>query len=883
MSNTFLKLILTGQRRRKREMRYVSLAAFISVLFMSSVTLFQTVMDRYLMETNYQNYGDWVLSAVKDDTDSTVRFSELSHPYFTASGVCVTGASLLNGQNEPIRACLGTADEEVRQFGNLSLYDGRFPEAENEIAMDLTSLSALGYRYETGQTIRITVQEEDTVAEQDYLLTGIIKSFAANWKHRFRYPLPNCIVTKEGLARICTPRYATYFYQLDRRYEDLDMQEFTSAFFLPGHIREYNSYVYENRIWGSKDMFDSVKLLLTLIGALAVGYLMLSYVSQRRKWYYRLRCAGADKAQIRFLIFVEAVCGTFPYALLGMTIPYAVGAAVCLGLSAGQGLPYFFVFHPEDFFGQMGTALGIILFVILCAWMGCRDQRLSQNSHGVTKRQLRRLRRDARTHRNRNTGRSFLRRQRKLHPFQYTAFVLFSFGVCLLLTLCLNKLWQSGQEYRLAKEDLHDFTASRQNNLAMESPFMDGAISANKDPAYDMYDGISDAGGKEIASLIGIKSIERITMDATHILQWQNKADSPIEQHVLEQYKQNHISIPGTYFSYYEDCGKLLKELKKDFELKKLDPAAFRNGEEIVLMLSPYDIWGDEADKQLLETTIHAGDTVEIVSAEEQLHIPLEIKDHVRLPGCVPVKVGAVIKNPPLNWKWRVGFGASYAILASQRLAERVAKADGQTLCYNYLNIDLNSASSFESTQKRLADIFSEQSVTYSSDSEEIALLRHTFVRNVCIYSVLLITILFIFLLLWVHFHQLQDRYRAKEYRLLKQLGMEEAFWARISLKESFWETVWMIICVPCSYAMMAFEIYADFKKQKETVGLYLWSDTLYDYTGDLMLLTRDQMRLYTNPVISAGFVLALILGLAALRYLVIRRCVKPDASGKSE
>lgn len=880
---TFLKLIVTGQKRRKREIRYVSLAAFIAMLFMASVTLFQTIMDRYLMETNYQNYGDWVLSAVKDYEDSTVLFSELTHPYFTASGVCVTGASLLNGQNEPVSACLGTIDESVRQFGNISLYHGRFPETENEIAMDLSSLSALGYSYETGQTIRIAVQQEDTVTEQEYLLTGTIKSFAANWKHRFRYPLPNCIVTKEGMERVCAPRYATYFYQLDRKYEDLDMQEFTSAFFLPNHIREYNRYVYDNRIWGSKDMFRSVKLLLTLIGALAVGYLMLSYIAQRRKWYYMLRCTGADKAQIRFMIAVEAICGTFPCILLGMAVPYTVGAAVCGGLAAQQKLPYFFVFHPADFFGQTGIACSILVFAVLCAWAGCRDKNLSQNSSSVTARQIRRLRRDAR--REQNTGHIFLKRQRKLHPFQYVAFTLFSFGVCLLLTLCLNKLCQSGREYRLAKADLHDFQADKQNDIEMETPFLpeNGVIgyAGGKNSAYDMYHGISDAAGEEITTFIGIRRIDRSTKDQTHILQWENKKDSPVERAVEQNYKQHRVNFPDTFFSYYESCDDILRDIKKDFGLNGLDPEAFCNGEEIVLFLSPYD-WLGENPQNIRETTIQAGDTVEIVSAEKQLYVPQRLIGHAKLPGCVPVKVGAVISDPPLNWKWRIGFGATYAVLASKALAERVAKADGQILRYNHLEIALNSSSSFESTQMRLAALFKENEISYSSDSEEITSLRNTYIRNLCMYGVLLGVILFLFLLLKMHFHQLQDRYRAREYRLLKQLGMEGTFWNRIALQESFLQNGWMILCIPCSYAVMAAGIYAEFKKAKETVGVYQWSDTLHNYTADLNLLLSDRMQANTNPAVTVIFVALLIVTLAAIRYWSIRRFVRSDLPEKN-
>ena len=72
----FLKLVLKGLKRRKREMRYVSAVTFLSALFISSVILFQNIMDNYLMETNYQNYGDWILSSVEDFQESGVLHQE---------------------------------------------------------------------------------------------------------------------------------------------------------------------------------------------------------------------------------------------------------------------------------------------------------------------------------------------------------------------------------------------------------------------------------------------------------------------------------------------------------------------------------------------------------------------------------------------------------------------------------------------------------------------------------------------------------------------------------------------------------------------------------------------------------------------------------------
>ncbi len=870
----FLKMILTGQKRRKREMWYVSLAAFMAALFMSSVTLFQNIMDRYLMETNYLNYGDWVISAVEDYEDSAVLFSEMDHPYLKTCGKCVSGPSLADEQQQPAGVCIGTVGEAAKKLGNITLYEGRFPQTETEIAMDLASLSAMGYSYELGQTIRVRILSEGEVLEADYLLSGTVKSFAENWKHKFRYPLPNCIVTEEGFARVAAPRYATYFYQLDRNYENLDMDEFTQAFFIEGHAREYNSYVYENRVWGSKETFDAVRLLLTCIGALAMGYLMLSYVSQRRKWYYRLRSAGADKAQIKAMIFMEAACGALPYAFLGMAVPYAVFAAVCAGVSSGLSIPYFFTFYPEDFFLQMLAAFGMILFSVVCAWASGRDKNLSKNSGGITKRQLRCLRRD--TKRERNVGRIFLRRQRKLHPVQQAAFALFSFGVCLFLVLCLNKMYEAYKTYALTAEISHDFSASKTRPFMYYTTFADGSLGGG-DMTYNMYFGMDKTTEDEICSLIGIQKLGFQTMDQTHILSWQGKENSPVEQCVKEKYEQNSVKIPSTIFSYYESAGEILKDLKRDFSLQGLNEEAFLNGEEIIVLLGQYEGLGMSGQKEggIRETTIHPGDMAEIVSAESQQSVPLRFENLDSLPGRTPVKVGAVIQDLPLKWRMRTNFFMyEYGIIASEALAQRVAKADKKQVCHNRLEVDLGRVSSFEATQKRLADIFKEQEMEYGSDAEELAAARNVYIRILCIYGVLHGVVLFLFLLLYIHFHRLQDQFCRQEYGLLKQLGMESGFLNGMAFRESICKTWWMAFSVPCGYAVIAAGNYRGFLKAMRTAGLRQWSDRLQDYVSDPAALTADQMREFTNPAVSFASVVLLIIVLAGIRLLQVRKSV---------
>lgn len=850
-------MLYRGLRRRKREMRYVSIAAFTAVLFMSAITLLQTVMDRYLMETNYQNYGDWAISAVRDYENPGILFSELKHPYLKTQGVCKTGAELLDQNNAPSGVLCGTVDEALREFGNLTLYEGRFPAAEDEIAMDLSALSAMGLRYELGQNVRIAVFADGEVREKEFLLTGSMRSFAKTWKQQGGYPLPGCILTEEGLKSVCKPAYATYFYQLDRRYENLDMEEFAAAFLLPDHLRTYNSYVYENRVWGSGDMFRAVKLLLTCMGALCVGYLMASYVSGRRMWYYKLRALGADRTQVKGMIVLEAAYGVVPGALLGMAIPCMAGAAVCGILAKRMQIPFFFVVHPADVFSQLCAIFGMFLCVVCVAWINGRDQNLVKNSREVTGRQIRRLRRDAK--KGKNTAKIFLKRIRKLHPFQRLSFLAFSAAVCLLLSLCLNQIVHASSEYAYAKENNHDYSALKESRQLRITPYQDGG-SAGGDMRFSMYDGMSREMEREMASLIGIERMRRGVKDEMHILQWERKKDSPIEQRVKELYEQNIVQYANTMFVYEEDDQKLLSDLKQDFDLDGLEEDAFLKGEAIVLMLSAYEDSFWKAGEKISETTLHPGDMVDITDITQQCYVPCIIEGADALPGRVSVKTGAVIQEPPMKWRMQGGMMANYTVFASKKLAERVAKADGKPFFYNDITVDFNRNASFEATQKRLVNLFGEHGFSYDTACEERSAARTAWIKSICMYGVLFGAILSVFLLLQMHFCQMQCRRREAEFRMFRQLGMEWPFWGRMTVKEGLGQACVMLSGIPVSYVIMAGRVYMEYKKKKETTGLYLWSDSISEYTSDLLLHTTEFVRAHTSPAWSFLFGALLLL-----------------------
>lgn len=68
----------------------------------------------------------------------------------------------------------------------LNFLDGRLPVKENEVAIEMSYLSLMGYSYELGQEVTLKIlthnknsQEETT---KTFILTGVLKNYSSIWK-----------------------------------------------------------------------------------------------------------------------------------------------------------------------------------------------------------------------------------------------------------------------------------------------------------------------------------------------------------------------------------------------------------------------------------------------------------------------------------------------------------------------------------------------------------------------------------------------------------------------------------------------------------------------------------------------------------------------------
>ena len=879
----FFQMVMKSMKRRKRELRYVSAATFIAVLFLTSVSVFQNTMDQYVTVTNYENYGEWILSSVEDPDSQEVTFRDLEHPYFSKTGICRTGPGILDADGEDSNLSIGTLDEALTDIGNISMYEGRMPEKDSEIAMDLPSLAALGYSYEVGQTVTVTTViypdtetpeaagsgpagdggEEETLAEavpagdaaseeastedvpsedaemqveritKDFVLTGTIKSFASNWAHDERYPLPNCIVTEGALDAMGGADYTTHFYQLDRRYEDINAEVFAGSFVDEKSACTYNSYVYRSRVWGSEEMFTAVKSVLLVITALAVGYLLLSYGAGRRKWYYQYRTVGAEKSQIRTMILMEGVYGVFPWALLAQIIPHPAAAGICLAVSKLRGLPFFYEFHAGEAFLQAGVIFGILLLTILGMWLRSSDKVLVRNTQEVTENQRKRLRRCGKG----SPLKSFYKRQRKLYPLRQAVRTLFALSVCTVLIVTCNEIYSSVKRYQLVRDSSSDFSAAKRVDYSYE-----GLAYSNGEPVKspeettvaDMYDGISAEGSAKLQSLIGISRLDMGIGDELHRLMWDGREDSEI---VRDQNGPAGIGADELmeYFRFYENYEDAAEKLNFQAEGEAFDAEAFDRGEQIILATGRHEImWENgnilsgEERRFVRETGITAGQQITVEGRESD--------------GKTSVTVGAVVEEPEdgsTEMQYVFAY-IPYGVIGSRALAERFAEADGRSgdLAPNTVKVWLNSQASFEATEKSMAELFTDEGMDYYSSREDIVREWNNLMNNLSIYGVFGCVILAVYLVLELNFNKSQSFSIRREYRLLRRMGLERRSFSRMTLVYKAKQAVWLLLAVPASYGIMfAGSSYEAVKAVERSMSqgqtTSVWSTFLQNYTPE--------------------------------------------------
>ena len=343
MNRTLWTLAWEGVRRKKHSSILVFLVLLVSFCFLIISLAVAGSISQTSDDLCRIIYGDWDAAIIDGRQEDAAFLAEKQQ-----AGLIETLGRMDNYGT--IRAAdaaagFGTLDDAMIQVGRLTLEQGRWPEAQNEIAMEAQMLDALGYSAQVGQTVQleITLQDGQTL-EQTFTLCGIIREYSGLWLFNYNkngtVPV-SAVVTSETaqavleLADGAPDPFPQYFaaapegkrlqlegqldaYLKQTRNEDTENIKACSN---PGAAQAVGQVQYDSYFFG----------LIAGVTMLAILCVYLLHLPAEQHRFAILRSIGATRRQLARLIAAETLLLALPAMLLAIPCG-ALGTKLALGL-----------------------------------------------------------------------------------------------------------------------------------------------------------------------------------------------------------------------------------------------------------------------------------------------------------------------------------------------------------------------------------------------------------------------------------------------------------------------------------------------------------------------------------------------------------------------
>lgn len=247
---------------------------------------------------------------------------------------------------------IGTMDEALINIGRICLDQGAFPTNDNEIAMEMDSLSALGYDYTLGQEITVTVIIPLNTTADDidflpimktYTLCGIIHEYTDLWyfqPNKNNIPLNSAFISNTAAAGLLAESeemlaeaesvgvgvrkpVCQYFLCVseenrDEAKEDLSSYLSESDYSIRDQVPCVNTVAYTDKsVADYDDFYMYIIAVLTFISILCLEIIRLPANTHS---FSVLRSVGMSKGQLALMQILEALLMGIPAILLGIPV-----------------------------------------------------------------------------------------------------------------------------------------------------------------------------------------------------------------------------------------------------------------------------------------------------------------------------------------------------------------------------------------------------------------------------------------------------------------------------------------------------------------------------------------------------------------------------------
>lgn len=147
-----------GLKGRKKDTLLLKLVITLAFIFIVTSTVFESSIDKTKLEQRLDLYGEWHAAYLKGDKETLDKLK--AEPM-----VDKVGSSLILGESEKC-GIIGTFNEDLIDMSRFSLYKGRYPEAPNEIMLELNQMSNMNLDLEVGQKVQVAIPIQRV--QQDY-------------------------------------------------------------------------------------------------------------------------------------------------------------------------------------------------------------------------------------------------------------------------------------------------------------------------------------------------------------------------------------------------------------------------------------------------------------------------------------------------------------------------------------------------------------------------------------------------------------------------------------------------------------------------------------------------------------------------------------------
>ncbi len=292
-----------GQNRFRN--RLIGIIIFMAAAIMAFVSSYAyNITNEYAASTAYQgifqNLSQENISLLKED------------PHIQKVGVYQSVG--MTEQENGITMGMVCSDETTMQLSNITLLEGRMPQAADELLVERGYIDTLNLKAGIGDTISLHYRNQASrqLESKDFRITGFIQTTAENDRDRVAY---NAVVSqnfvRENPALSTGPVAAMVSVHDTAKYTNQELKELIRTIGLDcgisaDNIQVNNLYIDSNNM--SKETVLTVLLVgLVLIGVCSLVVYNIFYISviNNVASFGQLRTIGTTKKQIRQIISRE--------------------------------------------------------------------------------------------------------------------------------------------------------------------------------------------------------------------------------------------------------------------------------------------------------------------------------------------------------------------------------------------------------------------------------------------------------------------------------------------------------------------------------------------------------------------------------------------------